>query len=284
MRNNKRIHSLIIIILLLGGCKSEPSEKDSVKDLMKIAADHTESIQRRQRAVVMLGRKGSESVPAIPLLLEVIKEKNDVGVITGSVLSDIGESIAPGLIAMLKEKDTIILRRVIIALSGIKPPVKSSIPLLINFFTHPSEDIRQTAKDGVIQFSTDAIPDLIKTFKSSDTMLINMALLTLRDIGPDRNNLVLPALTEAGIEGEFFMRVLKYGEVGEGEIRDMFIKEAIQNLSNPDPSVRKLALRELKKINPPANEAILAIEKCLKDENESVRTLAEEAMKKIKAD
>ncbi len=197
----------------------------------------------RWEAAMALGKIGDER--AVEPLIQALREDKDVPV----------RALASGALGMIRDKRA----------------VEPLIQALIN----EDMDVRKLAAEALGKIGKPAVESLLQLLKDEDKLVQGLAaggLIEVRDIN------ALELLIQALKDEDSFVRGIAATTlimIGKPAVEPL-----IQALINEDKFVRENAAKALGEIRDP--RAVKSLTDALKDEDNNVRTVAEEALEKIK--
>jgi HEAT repeat protein len=202
----------------------------------------------------------SLGAPAVPRLIEVLKHKK-LRSQASYILGETGPAAAPAtesLAQLVKDDDLQVATEAIIALSKIGPGARRAVPALLRALQH--EDcpngrgiIYALGKIGPAAMAAE--PRLLELMKGKDTSLAITSAWAITQLHPQSSEFAAKALP-----------VLTAG------------------LGDPLPESRQAAADLLGSVGPLAQTAIPALQTATRDENQSVRDSAAEAIRRIRGE
>jgi HEAT repeat protein len=241
-------------------------------------------LEVRKQAVATITGYGPDAEAAVPLLSEMLKDKDEgLRKDASDCLAKIGRSAVPALIEALKDKD-LAMRRQAAADAFISLGVKgkAAVPALIDALKDTDVGVRRTvclaikemgaeAKDCAVELSILLIQD-------SDKEVRENSLHALLNITAD-TAIVMSALKGALRDKDDQVRALasdafaKYGILAVPPLVAL-LKDKVKN-------TKIAAIETLGKIGKPAKDAIAPLTALRKDTDDNIRQAAAEALKKI---
>jgi HEAT repeat protein len=177
-------------VVALGELKAKAAP--AVPELIKLFHDKDEFL--RLQVALALGKIGA---PAVAPLTKAVADK-DAGVRFYAVwaLAFIGPDATSATAAVLKALDdesADVRRKAAYALGRIDPDPEQVAGPLAKALADKSEDVRHTAAGALAKLGAPGAEALLKTLKSNDSAIRNLAIKTLGEIGPDAK-VALPEL------------------------------------------------------------------------------------------
>jgi predicted Zn finger-like uncharacterized protein len=213
----------------------------------------------RAQAAQALGALGSDARVAIPSLVKLLGDRNDLV-----------KQFARG------------------ALTKIGPPAKGDVGVLVGLLADPAPEVRQYAAETLGVMGADARPAagaLATAVQDKDPRVREQALRTLAKLGPPVHDKVMQGLTDALKDPERNVRSAA-GEVLGLDLgltgADLpFLTDA---LKHEDVDVRAGAARALGKVGPDAKSAVKPLVALLKENDRGLRKAALEGLAGIGSD
>jgi HEAT repeat protein len=280
-----RLFYTFVAFLIAGVCLgAEPNTASTSKDKepvcrgktlgqwMNLLNDKDEEI--RWEAVAALGEMGHEAKPAVPALIELLKNQ-DRRKVAAWALGKIGpaaKTAVPTLTTLLKDKR--IRSEAATALGEIGPSARSAVPALIELFGDADQNVRATALASVRQMIPPPkimVPALIKLLGDEESRFLNdneyesgiraEAISALREIGPEAKEAV-PVLVRLLLDRNARSEAL-WALASIGPYAKTAVPILIKLLDDEDN--RQNVVIALGSIGPEAKDAVPALIEVLKD-------------------
>lgn len=224
-----------------------PQHSYIAADLIRMSKTPSERAQRL--SIEALGNMGDASVPAVPYIIESMKNPR-LESIAASALRKLGpkaNAAVPELIEMLKDKHKKFSAALV--LEAIGSPAREAIPELQNCLVHSSHVAYARALLSINPESSEAIDALVEISRLP----------------------YVPNQWSAQPDAHYLL--VKYGHD-----RDRHLQGLIDALENPNPRIRLNAAAYLGKLGAEANEAVDSLRKALEDNDPEVRAEAARAI------
>jgi HEAT repeat protein len=266
--------------------------KDEVTKLVKDLKDNNPSV--RTKAARALEKLDPAAKDAIPVLIEALKEQQDVTIppIAARALARQGSAAVPALIEALEIKDGRVQAYAAKALKQIGPDAKQAAPALIEVVkkhkdpTHVARLEAIAALGKIGPAAKDAVPTLIEATKekppTSPVRLV--AVAALGQIGPDAKEAVPTLINLLGEEenksGPVRIEAAKaLGLIGSAAGREASAAlVALVENKQLGPS-RIVAINALAQLGPEAKNAVPALKKAAEDTE--LKDAATKALEKL---
>lgn len=253
----------------------------------------------RQTAADRLGKIGT---PAVPVLLEALKDKNpDVRAAACSALMkaqpDPGTAIN-ALVKLLKDDNPKVRRaaawelglaNITFGLEEDADETKETVEALRSVLGDKDRDVRITAVGALASLGRKAAAagdDLVEVLHERDPRIRVAAARTLLRINRDTRSLVLPVLLElvGDPDPESTVSQRAFGTLREEEAEAQTLPRLIELLESRDVEVRRRAAYYLGDLGPSAESAVFPLLTLLADPDDTVRFRAAEAIAAIDPD
>jgi HEAT repeat protein len=259
----------------------------------------------RIAAIHALGRFGAAAAPAVPVLLEALKDGDDltrwyaaqslgeigpaaksaVPALTGLLRSKFGIPLTPGaprLVAKGPDRFAVAAAQ---SLGQIGPDASPAVDALIEALADPDEALRAEAAQALGRIGAEAaasIPLLVRALLDHGSSVDQIASTALGQIGAAAVAPLIEALKIQDAEVRQ-LAIDALGEVGPGAAAA--IPDLVKSSIDPDEETRVVAAKALGKIGngPAADACVPALIKALKDPDRLVRASAAEALGEIGA-
>jgi HEAT repeat protein len=186
---------LAVGIIAFAGARTGPSQetKNEAVQEGKSLKEWTQGLfdpdpEVRRMAQEAIGKLGPNAGPAVPALIQSLKDKDYLERSRICVtLTSIGKPAVPALLALFKNKDTDRSIRVslVTAIGSIGSEAKEAIPDLIEALKDPEPSIVRGSSSALANMGQVAIPSLIKALKEEDETIRAGAAQALGKIGPE---------------------------------------------------------------------------------------------------
>jgi predicted Zn finger-like uncharacterized protein len=194
----------------------------------------------------------------------------------------------PSLVKLLGDRNDLVKRLARDALTKIGPPAKGDTQVLVGLLTDSAPEVRQYAAETLGTLGGDARPAagaLAAAVQDRDARVREQALRTLAKLGPPAHDKVVQGLTDALKDPERNVRTAA-GEVLALDLgltgADLpFLTDA---LKQDDVDVRSGAARALGKVGPDARSAVKPLVALLKENDRGLRRAALEGLAGIGPD
>jgi HEAT repeat protein len=260
----------------------------------------------------MLGPQATEAVPA---LLSGLRDSEPyIAMEAASALGKIGEASVPGLIRGLADKDPIVRHAATYGLGEAGLVAKAAVPALIQELEDPDLQVRSSSAYSLMQIGYPAVAELSNIVDHADANAREAAVReftrfyrSLRSMEPPLVKMAKaerPALRRQALEALGAMRASDNAalEAMVAGLRDPVLEvrlaalnglrlipwrvaSALKDLTiclqDTSPKARVWAARLLGGVGPPAKAALPELERCLKDDDASVRSAAGDAIEQI---
>lgn len=266
------------------------------------------SLEARLEAVRAIGVIGEDAGVAVSLLVTLVGDENeDLANRAGRTLRSIGERAYPEMLAAMTSDDEIVRSRMSVHLNACGSRLRSEMGRIIALLKDERVDVRVTAATLLAQCGESAAPAvgaLVEAFDDDSHEVRVQAIEAIGKIGPAAapavTNLAAlldhddsrvrehaaEAIGRIGVEADTVIPklvTLLYGgslSARRKAVRSMrqfgpaAVPALIAAIEHEDPDVRWYAIDALGKMGRPAAEALPAIRRALKDEDETVRRAA----------
>lgn len=260
----------------------DPQSPEVLAALGKAFRDRDAVVRQHAEEGLLAARKA-----AVKILMEAMKDPDtkvrERAVAALGKLEGEAREAVPELSRSLKHQDERVRRQALFALAKIGPRQETVMPGLLEALTEREADVRHFAVVSLTSMGKDARPavpqliDLLK--KDGDANVREAAAFALGKIDPQADG-VLAVLSRAwrdeerGVREEALRALAKCGKPAVPTL----IEALRKNFSN---DVQIEATKALGQIGPDAKEAVPVLLPLLKDNEEEIRRVAEEALKAI---
>ncbi len=271
--NDSTIRSNAAFALGEIGREAEPSLKELAKVLKK-----DPDIEVRRNAAFALGEIGS---PSISILIESMNDIDPrVRRSVFAALVRIGAPAVPALIKSLEDPDSMIRINAAGILGRIGHRAKDAVPVLEKQLNSTDEAFVWTVKEALRKIKLVTVDDLIQSLNDKDVIVRINAAASLAEMG-DNALTAIPYLIECLSDEKAEMRKTSSDTIISYE--EKALPYLIEALSSSAPRIRRNAAYCLGEIGKPAESAIPELKKLLKDSDQQVTWVADNAIKNIKA-
>lgn len=262
-----------------------PQFMNSIKDSDRNVRDYILATSKA------MGPRAEAAIPVLVQSLRDPKSKNTISSLL-SVLDNVGQNsplIYEPLFEVIAKQTGAPVHSARSALFRSKCPLKQSLPLMVKALKAPSILVRQTALELMESHrlnAKSAVPQILEMLKSPKNEEISQNILrTLTFVGntsPVAAKTVLELLQKPhdkkfwGLVG--FLKKVKREALVEGEKPPVLLKTLIQLLNDKLGVVRSSVAEVLALIGAPAKGAIPALINTLRDEVDTVRAAARNAL------
>ena len=235
----------------------------------------------REDAVIALAALGKTDDSALPVLIKALASKEKATAKSAvQALAIVGrktpEKVLPSMIEMLKKKDGG-EQNALGVLQKMRTAAEPALPTITALYASADPATRLDIMDAVVAIDKagdQAIPILIKQLKAVDPIDRREALFGLmhyRTRAKDWTEAVAGVLNDRDREVKMMAIGVLKGTANHSKEIALQLAPLTQD---PELPVRRAAIRALGTFKPLPHEALAALEKCLKDQNPSIRTLA----------
>lgn len=291
--------ALAVFLIGLGVVKLGPVvlERLELRSLSGRLRDSSPAV--RQGAADRLGKIGP---PAVPLLLEALKDKNpEVRILACSALMkarpDPGAAIN-ALVKLLKDDQPDVRRAAAWELGlanftfGLEEDAdetKNTVDALRSVLGDKDQNVRIAAIDALASLGRKAGPagdDLVEVLRDKDPRIRIAAARTLLRISRETRSLVLPVLLEllGDTNPDSPVSQRAFGTLREEEAEGPTVPRLIEILRSPEVEIRRRAAYYLGDIGPEAMSAVLPLLELLSDPDPTVRFRAAQALAAVDPD
>lgn len=253
----------------------------------------------RIRAAKYLVELGPKAEEAVPPLLEALDDPDEmVGALAAGALAKVGPDILPELLRAAKDKRPMVRAWVAYVLGGFEKRSKPAVPTLIEMTRDEDVRVRRRSVWALGRIGPEAraaLPALLVALKDCDVRknrreqgVADAAAIALAWVGADAE-LAIPALLETLQTKEVELQITAVSVLNQfgpdGAKRKIAVLPLVKVLEDKtaDPRLRATAASALGTMGAPhALDAISALEKALKDPDESIRNVAANALAKIR--
>jgi HEAT repeat protein len=268
--------------------------KDEVATLVKQLKDKSPAV--RSKAARALENLDPAAKDAVPVLIEALKEKDDVTVlpVAAKALGRLGSAAVPALTEALEVKDGRLQAYAAMALKQIGPDAKPAVPALIEVVKKYKEPAQLAKLQAIAALgkigsgAKEAVPILIDVTKEKPpTSAARLAAVTaLGQIGPEAKAAVPTLIDLLGEEETKAGPIRLEAARALGLIGSAAGEEAISALvalldNKKLGPARIVAINALGQIGPPAKNAVAALKKA--GEDAELKTAAAKAIEKIES-
>ena len=246
--------------------------------------------QARARAAIALGQLGNPA--SVSLLVEMLKDEDEVARTAAMALSQIGEGTIPILLSKLQDQgqDPEIRYYSAMTLSFFGEKAASAVPIAMKMLDENEPAMRYAAVRllGTIgNPSLRAVLALISRLEDKKKDLVSETMKTLA-------SLINTSYIQSEIQEKVFFSLLKKVDDADPEISqralsafDAIGKKAIlyltHRLYDPEPAVRRSTAEALEKLGHRAAMALPFLKNLLEDSNREVQQAAQKTLQKINA-
>jgi len=229
-------------------------------------------------AVIALAALGKTDDSAVPMLIKALdSEEKATAKAAVRALAVAGgkvpEKVVPTLIQILSKKGS--QENALRVLRNMREAAKLALPSIVGIYDSADPAIRLEIMDAVMAIDKGgdyAIPVLVKQLKATDPLDRKEALVGLmryRNRADDFLDPLADILKDRDMEVKTLaIRVIR----GSGKHSAKVTSQLVDLSQDPDIRVRKEAIGALGSFKPFPHEALAALEKCLKDQNPTIRT------------
>jgi HEAT repeat protein len=204
---NRRINCVLFLVLAAFATPAvaqETPEATTPRTVEALIADLKDpTAETRFQAIIELASRGSDAEPAVPLLVEALRDSNDrVRIVAAMCLGELTlqpQTVMPALLAAMDDTTSVDERPMYVvtglALGSYGPP---ALPLLRQALASEKLTLRRGALAGLYRVgppAQEALPELIELLKEQDLQLRSFLYQALMGIGPGAAEAV-PVLIE----------------------------------------------------------------------------------------
>lgn len=266
--------------------KADPETPDLVPALIRMLGDNDSSV--RESAAEALGKTGPETPEVVPALMKALGDSfHQVRTSAASALEKCGamntELKVKRCITDFRDTQTDILSKAIEELENIGP---AAIPELIKALGDANSHIRRFAAAALEKQNALSVELKVKRYildlADNHTSVRTRAAEALGNMGNAASD-AIPHLTKLIGNKDYYARwhaaeaLEKLGAL----TTDLKVKRYILDLGDSNAEVRSKAAEALCELGPDAKEALPKLKKLLTEEDEIIRTAAENAIAKI---
>ncbi len=245
-----------------------------------------------QSALLLLGNFGDAAAPAVPVVVRVLKEREDYFERKYAVmaLAEIGDGAAAAVPALLEllgpsEDDSYERKEIRYdaarALAHIPAATATSAPALVVALNSEDYSLPGIAADALAEMGEPAIPYVISELNSDDEERLERAISILSEIGPDAAS-AAPALVPLLASESWNVRYeagAALRTIGTSEAAVPALIEILEDNDNAD--AQEAAVEVLANYGEAASPALPILRKLAKNGGWSVRNMAEDAVEMI---
>ena len=268
----------------------KPGDQQWRRDKLPMLAETLwdKDVRVRQMAVRALTDLGPAAESVLPILKRAIQGSNtDVVQSALDVLPALGEPAVPLLVETLKQRPEI-RPRVARMLARIGPAAKAAVPALVEIATDGDAAARSEALLALAAIGPDAdaaVPAAIAALKGQDAKLRFSAVYALGRIGATAID-AAPVLHELAEGRDPLLSLAATWALSRidpqcPQTLSKSVPQLVRALQDPEPLVRLHATDSLRCLGPRAKAAVPSLKQSLQDENQFVRDMAAEALKSI---
>jgi HEAT repeat protein len=247
--------------------------------------------ERRNGAALTLGRIGKPAEPALPNLLEGLRDPDATFRMSAHhALVFLGPGAVPYLVRALADPSERVWYSAVLALGKIGPAARSAVPALVDALKGGNTSLRILALNALVRIDPghqavgerleEIVPVLIEALKHEEAAIRNWACVCLGKLGKGAKA-AIPALAKIVQDKETTIRVLAIvalGEIGGGAAEA--IAPLIAALAETNGRVHTAAMAALRRLGTAVAAELVA---AFKNKEELVRTGAAEVLARIGA-
>lgn len=244
----------------------------------------------RWQAAGVLAKIDSEGKLAVPVLVQAMRDRNDLvrrfaATAIGEIGSKASEAI-PVLVQATKDQDPLVRIAAAKAIWRVDKNIKSALPTLVHALKGNSGMARMSAADAVAQIGADgkdAVTALRATLTYDHKYVRSSAARALGMIGLDSSD-VIPALIELLDDESGYVRANAAEALWRISRHSRAIPALVKELTVADSMARYHAARAISEIGPPAKEAVPVLNSLLTDRDFRLRKQVAQALKRLNPD
>ncbi len=272
-----------------------------------------ETVRRRHTAAMALGLMGTNAAPAIPALLEALRDPSiSVSATAGMDLARIGPATLPGLVTALDDPSASTRRAAMIGLAQLGPAAGDAVPRLIALLQQPTDrahalatlqaigkpavaallDLLQRTSDErhaeVIEIlgkigvpARSAIPALIHLAKDRSSVIRFQAITSLGNICPSCDPVSLVLQNALDDESERVRSAAAAHLSTEPRAAEQTVNRLLRQIEEGAPSEKQRAISNLGRIGAAAERAVPQLTALTEADNHKERELARVALEQI---
>jgi HEAT repeat protein len=263
----KTLSSLVVAVLLISGCADH---RRSVPALIKALKSPKPEV--RADAAARLGLMGDQAAPAVPGLIDVLKDRQvSVFRAAGDALVSLGELSRPGLTALSREAPSWLKCRAVETL-GRLPSSAASVPVFLEALEDHDSCVHAKAADALARAGDPAVPAVVTLLKDPNPVLRRAASDVLGRMPSEARDRAAFPLVEQLRKGDDYSR--GEAEILLGELGRPAVASLVEFLTDKDVDLRRRATSILGRIGASVDGAVEGLLLRLDDEDRMVRLKA----------
>jgi HEAT repeat protein len=240
-------------------------------------------IEVRKSTAKIIGILDRTSKSAVSALMPLLEDENQILRIKAAKalirMNSLSTSSIPNILPLLEIQDYYIQYQAIEILGDMGKPTSSTIPVLVPFLKSDNLNLRSEAREALGKMGKAAIPSLVPLLKDNDQRVRGRTAFILGLMGNDAKSAIpdlIPLLKDKELH---VRRDTVRAFYWMGKTAHPVIPELIPLLKDNDLSLRDQTISTLTSIG---EESIPWITPLLNDKNPTMRSSAEEVLKRIR--
>lgn len=247
-----------------------PGAADAIPDLIAALNDPVQSV--RGSAVRALSRFGPAAAPAVPTLMDMLEREEDRRGQVASALAAIGPQARPALVLLIqlleRERHARTRRCIIQAIGAVGAGAATIVPVLSKALNDKEEHVRAEAAEALGKLgpaARAAVPLLHQALIGKEERYPRAyAVDALLRIDPSYAQVAIPVLIQGLDHGDPY-RFLSSDALARIGAPAVLVLARVLDGERSKMHMRRMAVRTLRKIGPPAKAALPALRRAMRE-------------------